>query len=75
MALPKIHVNISMSITGSTMAMSPDSTSRTEWMKLRVMNVDSAVNAPMRGRTRVVVVMVVTSLPGVRATRVPRCGR
>ena len=46
-----------MSIVGSTTAMRSASTSRTEWMKLREMNVDSAVSAPRRGRVVAMVVM------------------
>src|SRR5215207_3892048 len=57
MALPKIHVNMSMSMVGSTTAMRSASTSRTEWMKLREMKVDSAVSAPRRGRMVAMVVM------------------
>src|SRR5215207_4979122 len=57
MALPKMYVNISMSIVGSTTAMRSASTSRTEWMKLREMKVDSAVSAPRRGRAVAIVVM------------------
>ena len=50
MAPPNTNVNSSMSITGSMIAMSSDSPSRSEWRRLRVTKTLSAVRPVMRGR-------------------------
>ena len=50
MAPPNTQVNMSMSITGSMIAMSRDSPSRSEWRRLRPTKTVSAVTPHSRGR-------------------------